>query len=238
MQILLKLLGASLIIISLSVSITVNINFYNEIAKLNSQTEDLRVDLASNFRLNEELKKQVENRDLQIDNLTLKVNLLNSSSLRLKNKNLNLTKQLIKDNGNLNELTGKFESLKGKIGLINPTYKQLEDFVRKDKTDEKEWAYKYDCTEFSNEFISNFANEGYFSCSTEIDYTKSPGGKRFGHIIVAINTTDKGLIYLEPQTDNLINPVFMKKNYNYCSAVDWDCKWNMKKISSCFELIV
>ena len=233
MQILLKLLGASLIIISLSVSITVNINFYNEIAKLNSQTEDLRVDLASNFRLNEELKKQVENRDLQIDNLTLKVNLLNSSNLKLKNKNLNLTKQLIKDGKKLNNLTDEFKRLKTKTGLINPTYKQLEDFIRRDRTNKNEYSKSYDCTEFSNEFISNFADEGYFSCQTGIDF-----GKIYGHNIVAINTTDKGLIYLEPQTDKLINPVFMKKNYNYCSAVNWDCKWNMKKISSCFELIV
>ena len=138
--------------------------------------------------------------------------------------------QLSEENSRLRE---ENENLKAQKGLVNPSYGQLLNFIVRDDTDEQEWSEDFDCTEFSNRFIRNFAREGYFACTTEITFEDDKG-----HIIVAVNTTDKGLRYVEPQDDRIIEPARLKIGENYCDIVGWRCDWNdtIKKISSCFEL--
>ena len=60
------------------------------------------------------------------------------------------------------ELKNQNDNLKNQKGLVNPTYEQLWDFVLEDKTNNLEWEENFDCTEFSNRFIQNFAKEGFF----------------------------------------------------------------------------
>lgn len=217
-----------LIILTYSSGIINELNQENKLLELNNS--NLKTELEYHKEINKLIIGDNSKGLLEIYNLTNQIN-------KLENERKRLINELGIEYKTQNQLKETIRQNQIKAGLINPTYEQLKDFVRKDLTNKKQWTNSFDCTEFSNEFISNFAKEGFYSCNVEIDYTKREGGKRFGHIIVAINTTDKGLIYLEPQTDRLINPVFMQKGYNYCSAVDWECKWKMTKISSCFDLI-
>ena len=138
--------------------------------------------------------------------------------------------QLSEENSQLRE---ENKNLKAQKGLVNPSYRQLLNFIIRDDTDELEWSEDFDCTEFSNRFIKNFAKEGFFACTTEISFEDGRG-----HIIVAVNTTDKGLRYVEPQDDYIIEPARLKVGEKYCEIVGWYCKWNdtISKISSCFEL--
>jgi len=131
------------------------------------------------------------------------------------------------------ELKNQNDNLKNQKGLVNPTYEQLCDFVITDKTNNLEWEENFDCTEFSNHFIRNFAKEGFFSCTTEITFEDDGG-----HIIVAVNTSDRGLFYVEPQSDRIILGDELEVGENYCDIVNWRCDWEdtIKKISSCFEL--
>lgn len=83
---------------------------------------------------------------------------------------------------------------------INPRYKDVINFFRLDKTNENEWdEHSYDCTAFSNDIVKNAIDNNMFMCTVEIQWETG------GHIIVAVNTSDKGLIYIEPQTDKVID---------------------------------
>jgi len=156
----------------------------------------------------------------------------NLTNLQTKYNNLVTNYSRLKENNS--QLQEENQNLKNQKGLINPTFWQLWDFIIRDDTEQLEWDENFDCTEFSNHFIKNFAEKGFFACATEISFDDDTG-----HIIVAINTTDRGLFYVEPQTDYLIDSEELKVGEDYCDIVNWNCDdWIIKKISSCFELKV
>jgi len=114
-------------------------------------------------------------------------------------------------------------------GLVNPSFEDLKKFVEEDDTDKFEWKEKvFTCVEFTNRFIMNFAKHGYFSCHAYVEFEDG------GHAIVAVNTTDKGIVYIEPQSDRII--FSLNAGENYCEKVGWNCEWIIQKISSCFAL--
>jgi len=155
----------------------------------------------------------------------------NFTNLQTKYNNLVTNYSRLKENNS--QLQEENQNLKNQKGLINPSFWQLWDFIIRDNTELLEWDENFDCTEFSNQFIKNFAEKGFFACTTEISFDDDTG-----HIIVAVNTTDRGLFYVEPQTDYLIDSKELKVGEDYCNIVNWDCDWIIKKISSCFGLKV
>lgn len=167
--------------------------------------------------MSEEINNQTSHiRSLEID----RTRLINELSLEYKNHNtLNIA----------------YNQIKKEKGLLNPTYKELKDFVRKDKTNYKNYGDDYDCSEFSYEFVRNFAKIGYDSGTVEINLNIEDD-EECGHTIVAINTTDRGLIYLEPQDDSIFED--MNLGEDYCNLADWNCQWTITKISSKYELRV
>ena len=98
---------------------------------------------------------------------------------------------------------GYKEGLATRVDLRNPTYKELLDFLRRDKTDLKPYIeFEYMCVDFSAEVNNNAELEGIRAALVIIDYPQPPG-----HAIVAFETVDKGLIFIEPQTDEIAKPV-------------------------------
>ncbi len=65
----------------------------------------------------------------------------------------------------------------------------------------------YVCSHFARDVCNNAENEGLRCAFVEIRY---PDG---GHSIIAFNTTDEGLIYFEPQSDEIVKPVVGKRYY-------------------------
>lgn len=120
-------------------------------------------------------------------------------------------------------------------GLVNPPYSELVQFIVEDRTDSESYIEennRFVCTDFTNMFIRNFAKKGYFSCLTVISFSSE--GKDMAHALVAVNTTDRGLVYVEPQHDGII--MNLKIGENYCSKFDWNCYWEIKNIKSCFNI--
>jgi len=190
----------------------------------------------NNLNLNSENEYLKEINKLMIFNKLenqKQINNLTNQLKKLENEREKLINELSMEYRTQNQLKESIKQAKKERGLINPTFKQLKRFIRTDETDKNIGSDKYDCTEFSNDFVSNFAKKGYDSGIVEIDYTKGNEKKRLGHIIVAVNTTDKGLVYVEPQTDDIIKDINV--NDNYCDLINWDCKWSITKISSKFE---
>lgn len=72
----------------------------------------------------------------------------------------------------------------------------MVNFLRRDKTDEKEYIEDvYTCYHFAAELGRNADEEGIRSAYVRIDFPAS------AHSIVAFDTVDVGLIFIEPQND-------------------------------------
>lgn len=85
--------------------------------------------------------------------------------------------------------------------LRDPSYGEMFRFLRLDKTDRTEYVEgEYECVNFASDFIKNAFERGYHCYFVYLDFQES------SHAIVAFNTTDHGLIYVEPQYDEIMKP--------------------------------
>lgn len=109
---------------------------------------------------------------------------------------------------------------------MRPTYDEVLAFIKADKTDLKRAKDDYDCVQFTSEVIRNAISSGMFACMMTMDLDSDNDGKvDGGHAIVAFNTIDAGVIYVEPQTDDV---VYMYEGMNYwCSFTNGDCGNNI-----------
>lgn len=98
--------------------------------------------------------------------------------------------------------------------IRDPTYKETLQFTRKDKTDTMEYdPENFVCHDFVAMFKTNAFKAGYRCFYVYIKFPEASA-----HAIVGFNTTDKGFIFIEPQTDDIVS-VAIGKPY-------WDrTKW-------------
>jgi hypothetical protein len=81
--------------------------------------------------------------------------------------------------------------------LQNPTYQEMRTFIAQDPTNANTYSEdKYVCVDFAAAVNNNAEAKGIRCAVVDIFY---PDG--YGHTIVAFDTTDRGLIYIEPQFD-------------------------------------
>ena len=82
--------------------------------------------------------------------------------------------------------------------LRNPTYWELQRFLRRDRTDENEYKEGvYTCVDFVADLNNNAEGEGFRAAYVYIEF---PGER--AHTVAAFETVNKGLIYIEPQYDD------------------------------------
>ncbi|MGQ9680552.1 MAG: hypothetical protein ACUVV4_07295 [Candidatus Bathyarchaeia archaeon] len=107
----------------------------------------------------------------------------------------------------------------GGYGIRDPTYNEVLKFISSDKTDENEYdPESYTCINFAADVKNNAFYKGYRCGYVEILFPDS------GHAIVCFNTADRGLVFIEPQTDEVMNLVIGRPYWNrskYC-APDYD----------------
>jgi len=83
--------------------------------------------------------------------------------------------------------------------LLDPTYDEMDAFLESDQTNQNTYSYPdYVCYDFTADFIANALEAGYRCGFVYIEFDES------AHSIVCFNTTDHGLIYIEPQTDAIV----------------------------------
>jgi len=84
--------------------------------------------------------------------------------------------------------------------IKDPTYREMMSFLKADDTDKADYIKgEYECTGFATDLCNSAEAEGIRCAYVTL---KFPGGN--GHAIVAFDTIDKGLIYIEPQFDDLV----------------------------------
>ncbi len=86
------------------------------------------------------------------------------------------------------------------IILENPTFQEMKDFILKDTTSRNPFIlYTYECRHFATEVNNNAKAAGWQCGFALLCYTRGQ------HAVVAFDTVDRGLIFIEPQTDAAIN---------------------------------
>jgi len=82
--------------------------------------------------------------------------------------------------------------------IRDPTYEEALQLICSDQTDKNQYNESYTCINFADDFINNALNEGYRCGYVTIEFPEAR------HAIVCFNTSDNGLIFLEPQNDEII----------------------------------
>ena len=87
------------------------------------------------------------------------------------------------------------------IELKNPTFQELRDFILRDPTNRNEFDLnQYECRHFATDVNNNADAEGLRCAFVLLCYNRGQ------HAVLAFDTTDRGLVYIEPQTDARIHP--------------------------------
>lgn len=128
------------------------------------------------------------------------------------------------------ETTGYDKGLTDGFGhgynIKDPTWAQVLAFLAADRTNEKPYIEPtYVCAHFSRDVCNAAETAGIRCAVVELRYVGTQG-----HLIVAFNTIDRGLVYFEPQTDEQATPAIGKRYYTtiipepgyYYTAPDYD----------------
>jgi len=115
-------------------------------------------------------------------------------------------------NESLEEKDSELESLRAgtKYNLHDPTYNEVASFISSDTTDETPFdSDTFDCENYVLEVNNNAEAQG-IRCAMIVMYFD---GTDTGHAIVGFNTVDRGMVYVEPQTDDWVENFEIGKDY-------------------------
>lgn len=93
--------------------------------------------------------------------------------------------------------------------LTDPGYQEVGSFLARDSTSEREYVEnEYVCVDFAADVKANATEEEIRCAYVVIEYR---GGT--GHSIIAFDTTDQGLVFIEPQSDWEVEPEIGQRYY-------------------------
>lgn len=98
--------------------------------------------------------------------------------------------------------TGSEEGVSTRVELSNPTHEEMREFLARDKTDSNPYVKgEYVCSDFAVQLNNNAEANGI-----RVAYVRIRGEK-WSHAVVAFETVDRGLIFIEPQSDRKVELV-------------------------------
>ena len=106
----------------------------------------------------------------------------------------------------------------GGFSYRDPTYQEVYDFIKTDRTEDIGDYYYEDKLEQVSIFKKNANNMGYRCFWADVKFSNN-----YGIIIAAFNTTDSGMIYVDISDDRIVSVTVGKPYYdrNYYT-VSWD----------------
>lgn len=97
-----------------------------------------------------------------------------------------------------------------KYDLINPTYENVLSFISEDKTNNMDYNEDtFYCIHYAS-LVNNNAESQDIRCGYVVLWFE---GSDIGHALVAFNITDKGMVYIEPQTDEFVENLDVGNDY-------------------------
>ncbi|MFC1932454.1 hypothetical protein ACFLXU_02330 [Chloroflexota bacterium] len=101
------------------------------------------------------------------------------------------------------------------VELHNPTHGELREFLIHDDTDSKSYiSGEYVCFDFAAELNNQAEASGIRAAYVRIR------SKEWGHAVVAFETVDRGIIFIEPQSDREIRLVIGEPYPWYSAGAD------------------
>ncbi len=96
------------------------------------------------------------------------------------------------------------------------TWKELVKFIEDDHTNWNKYdPVKYNCLDFAVDLVANAHKQNIQAWVVAVEFYNEP----VGHAFVGFETTDRGIVYVEPQGDN---------TYNDLRVGQWLCdSWGM-----------
>jgi hypothetical protein len=85
--------------------------------------------------------------------------------------------------------------------IRDPTYQEALQFISVDQTDKHIYSEAYICVNFAADFNNNAIQAGY-RCGFVFIYFPETA-----HSIVCFNTTDHGILFIEPQSDEIVDMI-------------------------------
>jgi ABC-type multidrug transport system fused ATPase/permease subunit len=93
--------------------------------------------------------------------------------------------------------------------LRDPSYQEVKGFLAEDETSKQEYVeYQYTCVDYAADVKANALKEAIRCAYVILEYRAGAG-----HAIVAFDTTDRGLVFVEPQFDWEVEPEIGKRYY-------------------------
>lgn len=100
------------------------------------------------------------------------------------------------------------ESTSSRVELRNPTYQELREFLAGDQTDSNPYIKgDYVCFDFAAELNNNAEASGIRAAYVRISF------REWAHAVAAFETVDRGLIFIEPQTDKDVGELVINRPY-------------------------
>lgn len=103
--------------------------------------------------------------------------------------------------------------------LMNPSYQEMKEFLKADKTDAKQYIEgKYDSRNMAADINNNAEAQGIRTAEVYIEFAK------IAYALVAFKTTDRGLIFIHPEDDKEMKVEVGVKYWedNGYGKLDWD----------------
>lgn len=101
---------------------------------------------------------------------------------------------------NVGFVNGSAASVDAGFNIRDPTYSEVISFISGDKTDEHTYNFNsYNCFHFCRDIKAAAFNQGLKAGFVYIEFSNG------AHSIVCFNTVDRGLVYVEPQTDSIVS---------------------------------
>ena len=99
--------------------------------------------------------------------------------------------------------------------LRDPTYQEMKQFLAQDRTNSNKYIEgEYTCSDFAADVNNNAEAQGFRCALVEVKYSDDRG-----HALVAFQTVDKGLLFIEPQYDEQIK-IEVGKSYTQLNGYE------------------
>jgi hypothetical protein len=99
-------------------------------------------------------------------------------------------------------VNGSAASVGSGFNIRDPTYAEVISFISGDNTDEQTYNFNsYNCFHFCRDFKTAAFNQGLKAGFVYVEFQDG------AHSIVCFNTVDRGLVYVEPQSDSIVSLV-------------------------------
>lgn len=165
------------------------------------------------YILNEELMQvKQEKQQLENDLITVENNLITvENDLKDVEDDLKDTENnLIATENSLNENLSELQKLQSgnRYETHDPTYWEVVNFISVDKTDQIPYEDKiFDCSSFAQVVNNNAEDKGIRCAYIVLEFSQT------AHTLIGFNTTDRGMVYIEPQHDHWVENLEVGRDY-------------------------